>query len=46
MFSNIQTEPPLAHLKTILGLPVTNYLGEEANSHLATTFFQAVVEIC
>ena len=31
-------------LEAIPSSPITSYLGEEANTHLITTFFQIVVE--
>jgi len=44
MFPNIQLEPPLAQLKAIPSNPIASYMGEEANPHLVTTFFQIVAE--
>ncbi|GAB0186314.1 hypothetical protein GRJ2_001096700 [Grus japonensis] len=41
---NIQSKPPLMQLKTISSHPITCYLGEETNTHLATTSFQVAVE--
>ncbi|KAF4793078.1 hypothetical protein TURU_114682 [Turdus rufiventris] len=42
---DVQPEPSLAQLEAIFSHPITCYLGEEANPHLATSFFQAVAEI-
>ncbi|KAK4824211.1 hypothetical protein QYF61_012125 [Mycteria americana] len=41
---NIQFKPPLVQLEAISSRPITCYLGEETDPHLATTSFQAVVE--
>ena len=41
---NVQPESSLAQLEAITSCPVTSYMGEEANPHLATTSFQGVVE--
>ena len=41
---NIQPEPPLVQLEAITSCPITSYRGAEADTHLATTSFQAVVE--
>ncbi|KAK4824973.1 hypothetical protein QYF61_022499, partial [Mycteria americana] len=38
---NIQSKPPLAQLEAISSCPITCYLGEEIDPHLATTSFQA-----
>ncbi|KAK4832522.1 hypothetical protein QYF61_023854 [Mycteria americana] len=43
-FPNIQSKPPLAQLQAISSRPITCYLGEETDPHLATTSFQVVVE--
>jgi len=43
-FPNIQPELPLVPLKIITICPLTNHLGEEAESHLSTTSFLVVVE--
>ncbi|KAK4815341.1 hypothetical protein QYF61_000173 [Mycteria americana] len=43
-FPNIQSKPPLVQLETISSCPITCYLGEETDTHLATTSFQVVVE--
>ncbi|KAK4818647.1 hypothetical protein QYF61_016618 [Mycteria americana] len=40
-FRNIQSKPPLEQLEAISSYPVTCYLGEETNTHLTTTSFQA-----
>jgi len=45
VFPNIQTEPPLVYLEAIPFRPISCHLGEEANPHLATTSFMAVVKI-
>jgi len=37
IFPNIQSESPLAQFEAIPSCPITSYLGEEANPHLATT---------
>lgn len=44
LFSNIQSKPLLEQPETISYCPVTRYLGEEADPHLGTTSFHAVVE--
>ena len=44
VFPNIQPELPLAQLVAISSSPITSYKGEEADTHLAATFFQVVVE--
>ncbi|KAK4826124.1 LOW QUALITY PROTEIN: hypothetical protein QYF61_005276 [Mycteria americana] len=44
IFPNIQSKPPLVQLEAISSRPITCYLGEETNAHLATASFQAVVE--
>ena len=44
IFPNIQPEPPLAQLETILSSPITSYMGEEADPHLTIISFQVVVE--
>ncbi|KAK4827829.1 hypothetical protein QYF61_021913 [Mycteria americana] len=41
---NFQSKPPLAQLEAISSCPVTCYLREETNTHLATASFQVVVE--
>ncbi|KAK4824163.1 hypothetical protein QYF61_011290, partial [Mycteria americana] len=43
-FPNIQSKPPLVQFETISCCPIACYLGEETNTHLATTSFQVVVE--
>ncbi|KAK4826133.1 hypothetical protein QYF61_005285 [Mycteria americana] len=40
-FPNIQSKPPLAQLEAISSCPITSYLGEETDTHLSTTSFQA-----
>ena len=42
LISNLN--PPLIQLKTISSCPFASYLGEETNTHPATTSFQVVVE--
>jgi len=44
IFPNIQSKPPPAQLEAISSHPITSYLGEETNTHLATISFQVVVE--
>ncbi|KAK4827716.1 hypothetical protein QYF61_021016 [Mycteria americana] len=39
-FPNVQSKPPLAQLEAISSRPITCYLGEETDPHLATTSFQ------
>jgi len=43
-FPNIQSKPPLMQLEAISSRPIASYVGEETNTYLTTTFFQAVVE--
>ncbi|KAK4826779.1 hypothetical protein QYF61_011428 [Mycteria americana] len=43
-FPNIQSKPPLVQLEAISSRPITCYLGEETDPHLATISFQVVVE--
>ncbi|KAK4815348.1 hypothetical protein QYF61_000180 [Mycteria americana] len=43
-FPNIQSKPPLVQLEAIFSRPITCYLGEQIDPHLATTSFQVVVE--
>ncbi|KAK4812409.1 hypothetical protein QYF61_019643 [Mycteria americana] len=43
-FPNIQSKPLLVQLEAIASRPITCYLGEETNPHLATASFQGVVE--
>lgn len=38
-----QPKPPLAQLQAISSFPVPDCLGEEANPHLDTISFQAIV---
>ena len=40
---NIQSKSPLAQPEVISSHPITCYLGEETNTHLATTSFQVAV---
>ncbi|KAK4830416.1 hypothetical protein QYF61_010947 [Mycteria americana] len=40
-FPNIQSKSPLAQLEAISSCPITCYLGEETDTHLSTTSFQA-----
>jgi len=40
----MQSEPPLAQREAILSSPISSYMGEEADPHLAITSFQIVVE--
>ena len=44
IFPNIQSKLPLAQPEAISSHSVAYYLGEEANTHVATTSFQVVVE--
>ncbi|KAK4825513.1 hypothetical protein QYF61_000026, partial [Mycteria americana] len=44
IFPNIQPKPPLAQLEAISSHAITCCLGEETNTHLATTSFQVVLE--
>ncbi|KAK4828493.1 hypothetical protein QYF61_026764 [Mycteria americana] len=44
IFPNTQSKPPLTQREAISSHPMACYLGEETDSHLATTSFQAVVE--
>ena len=41
---HIQSRPPLAQVEAVSSRPVTCSLGEETDTHLATTSFQVVVE--
>ena len=43
IFPNIQSKPPLTQLEAVSSHPITCYLGEETNTHLATTSFQVGV---
>ncbi|KAK4828289.1 hypothetical protein QYF61_024954 [Mycteria americana] len=45
-FPNIQSKPPLAQLEAISSHPITCYLGEETDPHLATTSFQTLHQLC
>ncbi|KAK4810953.1 hypothetical protein QYF61_013361 [Mycteria americana] len=40
-FPNIQSKPPLAQLEAISSCPIACYLGEETDTQLSTTSFQA-----
>lgn len=42
-FPNVQPERPLAQVEAVSLCPTTSCLGEKANLHLATIFFQVVV---
>ena len=44
VFPNIQPEPSLAQPEAIPSLPITSYVGEEADPNLAATSFQGVIE--
>ncbi|KAF1556984.1 Collagen alpha-1(XXI) chain, partial [Eudyptula minor] len=44
IFPHIQSKPPLVQLEAISSRPIACYLGEETDTHLATTSFQGVVE--
>jgi len=44
IFPNIQSKPPLMQLEAISSRPIASYLGDETNTCLTTTSFQAVVE--
>ena len=44
IFPNIQSKPPLAQPEAVSSHPIAFYLGEETDTHLATTSFQVVVE--
>ena len=44
IFPNIQTKPPLVQLEAISSHPITCYLAEETDTHLATTSFQVILE--
>jgi len=44
LLPNIQCKHPLAGLEAIASHPIASYLGEETNTRLTTTSFQAVVE--
>ena len=43
-FPNIQLETPLMPLEAILSHPISSYVGEKANLHLASNSSQAAVE--
>ena len=42
IFPNIQSKPPMAQPEAISSCPISCYLGEETNTHLATTSFQVL----
>ena len=42
IFPHVQPEPPMAQFKAIPSCPIASYTGGQP--HLATTYFQAVVE--
>jgi len=42
IFPNIESKTPLMQLEAIASRPVASYLGEETNTHLTTTSFQAL----
>ncbi|KAF1466761.1 Conserved oligomeric Golgi complex subunit 5, partial [Megadyptes antipodes antipodes] len=44
IFPHVQSKPPLAQLEAISSRPIACCLGEETDTHLATTSFQVVVE--
>ncbi|TRZ18534.1 hypothetical protein HGM15179_008589 [Zosterops borbonicus] len=44
MSPNIQYKPLLKQLQAIISCPITCYLGEQSDPHLATTSFQVAVE--
>ena len=46
IFPNIQSKPPPMWLEIVSSYPLTCLLGEETNTHHATTSFQVVVENC
>ncbi|KAK4821752.1 hypothetical protein QYF61_000813 [Mycteria americana] len=43
-FTTLSSKPLLMQLEAISSCPIASYLGEETNTHLATTSFQVVVE--
>lgn len=43
-FSNIWSKPPLVKLEAISCWPISHYMWEDTAPHLATTFFQVVVQ--
>ncbi|GAB0205085.1 hypothetical protein GRJ2_002974100 [Grus japonensis] len=45
IFPNIQPKPPLMQLEAISSCPIASYLGEETNTHVTTTSFQALATI-
>lgn len=44
MFPNTQSEPLMVQIKAIASHAITIYTEEEANTHLTTASFQAVLE--
>ncbi|KAJ7412084.1 hypothetical protein BTVI_47554 [Pitangus sulphuratus] len=42
---NVQLNPPVVQLETVSSHPATGCLGEEADLHLATAFFQAKADV-
>ena len=44
IFPNIQSKLAVVQLEAISSHPITGYLGEETNTHLAAAAFQVVVE--
>jgi len=44
MFPNTQSEPLMVQIKAITSHAITTYSEEEANTHLTTASFQAVLE--
>ena len=44
IFPNVLSKPLMAQLEAVSSHPITWYLGEETDTHLATTSFQVVVE--
>ncbi|KAK4818321.1 hypothetical protein QYF61_010783, partial [Mycteria americana] len=45
IFPNTQSKPPLEQLEAIFPSPITCYLGEETDPHLATTSFQTLHQL-
>jgi len=43
-FPKVQPESPPVQLETTPSSPISSHMGEEADSHLTTTFLQVVVE--
>ncbi|KAK4832279.1 hypothetical protein QYF61_021678 [Mycteria americana] len=46
IFPNIQSKPPLVQLEAISSCPMVCYLGEETDTHLSTTSFQTLHQLC